>query len=209
MEFEGNSQFKVTAIFIHDNQEFKAELNQKFDTEEAANEFLNSLKPAEFIVSDISKTPGTRNPAAPFTTSTLQQEANSKLGFSSKATMASAQKLYQDGKITYMRTDSVNLSGQAIAAATDFIKRLYGPDYSTVRKFKTKSASAQEAHEAIRPTDITLETASNNSYDQKLYDLIRRRTLASQMSPAKLEKTTITIDIKGSNLPKGKKTRSV
>ena len=205
MKFEGNSQFKVTAIFIHDNQEFKTELNQKFDTEEAANEFLNSLKPAEFIVSDISKTPGTRNPAAPFTTSTLQQEANSKLGFSSKATMASAQKLYQDGKITYMRTDSVNLSGQAIAAATDFIKRLYGPDYSTVRKFKTKSASAQEAHEAIRPTDITLETASNNSYDQKLYDLIRRRTLASQMSPAKLEKTTITIDIKGDNLPKSKK----
>lgn len=205
MKFEGNSQFKVTAIFIHDNQEFKAELNQKFDTEEAANEFLNSLKPAEFIVSDISKTPGTRNPAAPFTTSTLQQEANSKLGFSSKATMASAQKLYQDGKITYMRTDSVNLSGQAIAAATDFIKRLYGPDYSTVRKFKTKSASAQEAHEAIRPTDITLETASNNNYDQKLYDLIRRRTLASQMSPAKLEKTTITIDIKGEKLPKSKK----
>ena len=205
MKFEGNSQFKVTAIFIHDNQEFKAELNQKFDTEEAANKFLNSLKPAEFIVSDISKTPGTRNPAAPFTTSTLQQEANSKLGFSSKATMASAQKLYQDGKITYMRTDSVNLSGQAIAAATDFIKRLYGPDYSTVRKFKTKSASAQEAHEAIRPTDITLETASNNSYDQKLYDLIRRRTLASQMSPAKLEKTTITIDIKGEKLPKSKK----
>ena len=205
MKFEGNSQFKVTAIFIHDNQEFKAELNQKFDTEEAANEFLNSLKPAEFVVSDISKTPGTRNPAAPFTTSTLQQEANSKLGFSSKATMASAQKLYQDGKITYMRTDSVNLSGQAIAAATDFIKRLYGPDYSTVRKFKTKSASAQEAHEAIRPTDITLETASNNSYDQKLYDLIRRRTLASQMSPAKLEKTTITIDIKGEKLPKSKK----
>lgn len=205
MKFEGNSQFKVTAIFIHNNQEFKAELNQKFDTEEAANEFLNSLKPAEFIVSDISKTPGTRNPAAPFTTSTLQQEANSKLGFSSKATMASAQKLYQDGKITYMRTDSVNLSGQAIAAATDFIKRLYGPNYSTVRKFKTKSASAQEAHEAIRPTDITLETASNNSYDQKLYDLIRRRTLASQMSPAKLEKTTIAIDIKGNNLPKSKK----
>ena len=205
MKFEGNSQFKVTAIFIHDNQEFKAELNQKFDTEEAAYEFLNSLKPAEFIVSDISKTPGARNPAAPFTTSTLQQEANSKLGFSSKATMASAQKLYQDGKITYMRTDSVNLSGQAIAAATDFIKRLYGPDYSTVRKFKTKSASAQEAHEAIRPTDITLETASNNSYDQKLYDLIRRRTLASQMSPAKLEKTTITIDIKGNKLSNSKK----
>lgn len=199
MKFEGSSQFKVTAIFIHDNQEFKAELNQKFDSEEAAHEFLTSLKLATFTVSDISKTPGTRNPAAPFTTSTLQQEANAKLGFSSKATMASAQRLYQDGKITYMRTDSVNLSGQAIASATDFIKRLYGPDYSTVRKFKTKSASAQEAHEAIRPTDITRETVTSNEYDQKLYDLIRRRTLASQMSAAKLEKTTISIDIQGND----------
>ena len=195
MKFEGSSQFKVTAIFIHDNQEFKAELNQKFDSEAAAHEFLNSLKPATFTVNDISKTPGTRNPAAPFTTSTLQQEANAKLGFSSKATMASAQRLYQDGKITYMRTDSVNLSGQSIASATDFIKRLYGPDYSTVRKFKTKSASAQEAHEAIRPTDITRETVTSNEYDQKLYDLIRRRTLASQMSAAKLEKTTVVISI--------------
>ena len=199
MKFAGSSQFKVTAIFIHDNQEFKAELNQKFDSEAAAHEFLNSLKSATFTVSDISKTPGTRNPAAPFTTSTLQQEANAKLGFSSKATMASAQRLYQDGKITYMRTDSVNLSGQAIASATDFIKRLYGPDYSTVRKFKTKSASAQEAHEAIRPTDISRETVTSNEYDQKLYDLIRRRTLASQMSAAKLEKTTISIDIQGNN----------
>ena len=197
MKFEGSSQFKVTAIFIHDNQEFKAELNQKFNSEAAAHEFLTSLKPATFTVSDISKTPGTRNPAAPFTTSTLQQEANAKLGFSSKATMASAQRLYQDGKITYMRTDSVNLSGQAIASATDFIKRLYGPDYSTVRKFKTKSASAQEAHEAIRPTDITRETVTSNEYDQKLYDLIRRRTLASQMSAAKLEKTTVVIAISG------------
>ncbi len=199
MKFAGSSQFKVTAIFIHDNQEFKAELNQKFDSEAAAHEFLNSLKPATFTVSDISKTPGTRNSAAPFTTSTLQQEANAKLGFSSKATMASAQRLYQDGKITYMRTDSVNLSRQAIASATDFIKRLYGPDYSTVRKFKTKSASAQEAHEAIRPTDITRETVTSDERDQKLYDLIRRRTLASQMSPAKLEKTTISIDIQGND----------
>ena len=200
MKFAGSSQFKVTAVFIHDNQEFKAELNQKFDSEAAAHEFLTSLKSATFTVSDISNTPGTRNPAAPFTTSTLQQEANAKLGFSSKATMASAQRLYQDGKITYMRTDSVNLSGQAIASATDFIKRLYGPDYSTVRKFKTKSASAQEAHEAIRPTDITRETVTSNEYDQKLYDLIRRRTLASQMSAAKLEKTTVTIGIEGASL---------
>ncbi len=196
--FEGSSQFRVVALFIHDNQEFKAELNQRFDTEEEATEFLEHLKGSSFTVADITKSPGTRNPAAPFTTSTLQQEANSKLGFSSKATMAAAQKLYQAGKITYMRTDSVNLSGQAIAAATDFIKQLYGPEYSTVRKFKTKSASAQEAHEAIRPTDITRESVSSNEYDQKLYDLIRRRTLASQMSPAKLEKTTITIAISSS-----------
>lgn len=194
-DFEGSSQFKVTALFIHDGQEFKAELSKRFDSETEAREFLESLNGASYTVSDITKTPGTRNPAAPFTTSTLQQEANSKLGYGSKATMAAAQKLYQAGKITYMRTDSVNLSGQAIAAATEYIKRLYGPEYSTVRKFKNKNASAQEAHEAIRPTDMSLETASNNEYDQKLYDLIRRRTLASQMSPAKLEKTTATITI--------------
>ena len=193
--FSGSSQFKITALFIYEDQEFKAELNQQFDDEASAQAFLEGLDGAKFTISDITKSPGTRNPSAPFTTSTLQQEANSKLGFSSKATMTAAQKLYQAGKITYMRTDSVNLSGQAIAAATDFIKKLYGPQYSTVRKYKTKSASAQEAHEAIRPTDITRETVSSNEYDQKLYDLIRRRTLASQMSPAKLEKTTITIEI--------------
>lgn len=193
--FEGSSQFKVTALFYHGSEEFKAELKQRFDNEDDARSFLESLKDATYAVSDVTKSPGTRNPGAPFTTSTLQQEANAKLGFGSKATMAAAQKLYQAGKITYMRTDSVNLSGQAIAAATDYIKRLYGPEYSTVRKFKTKNASAQEAHEAIRPTDMSLETASNNEYDQKLYDLIRRRTLASQMSPAKLENTTITITI--------------
>ena len=113
----------------------------------------------------------------------------------SRATMASAQKLYQEGRITYMRTDSVNLSSQAIAASADYIKRLYGIEYSHVRKFKTKSAGAQEAHEAIRPTDITRESVSGSDYDQRLYDLIRRRTLASQMAPAKLENTTITISI--------------
>lgn len=193
--FAGSSQFKVTALFYHDNDEFKAELKQRFATEDEAKAFLESLKDATFSVSGVTKSPSTRNPGAPFTTSTLQQEANSKLGFSSKATMAAAQKLYQAGKITYMRTDSVNLSGQAIASATDYIKRLYGPQYSTVRKFKNKNASAQEAHEAIRPTDMSLETASNNEYDQKLYDLIRRRTLASQMSPAKLENTTVTITV--------------
>ncbi len=193
--FAGSSQYRVTALFHHDNQEFKAELDQRFDSEADTQKFLESLAGAEYAVSDITKKPGTRNPSAPFTTSTLQQEANAKLGYGSRATMSSAQKLYQDGKITYMRTDSTNLSGQAIAAATDYIKQLYGPEYSQVRKFKTKNASAQEAHEAIRPTDITRETASNNEYDQKLYDLIRRRTLASQMSPAKLEHTTVTITI--------------
>jgi len=194
-DFAGSSQFKVSALFVHDGAEFKAELNERFDSEEQATDFLRSLKDATYTVGDVTKSPGTRNPGAPFTTSTLQQEANSKLGFGSKATMSSAQRLYQAGKITYMRTDSVNLSGQAIASATDYIKRLYGPEYSTVRKFKTKNASAQEAHEAIRPTDMALETASNDEYDQKLYDLIRRRTLASQMSPAKLEKTTASIII--------------
>lgn len=193
--FEGSSQFRVTAVFTHDGQEFKAELGKRFDTEAAATKFLESIKDANFAVSDITKTPGTRNPGAPFTTSTLQQEANSKLGFGSKATMAAAQKLYQAGKITYMRTDSVNLSGQAIAAATDYITKTFGPEYSTVRTFKTKSAGAQEAHEAIRPTDMATEKASSSEYDQKLYDLIRRRTLASQMAPAKLENTTVTITI--------------
>ena len=193
--FAGSSQFKVTAIFAAGKQELKAELKQRFDSEEEARTFLESLAGATFTVANISTSPSSRNPAAPFTTSTLQQEANSKLGMGSRATMASAQKLYQEGRITYMRTDSVNLSSQAIAASADYIKRLYGIEYSHVRKFKTKSAGAQEAHEAIRPTDITRESISDSDYDQRLYDLIRRRTLASQMAPAKLENTTITIGI--------------
>ena len=193
--FAGSSQFKVTAIFAAGKQELKAELKQRFDSEDAARAFLESLAGATFTVTDISTSPSSRNPAAPFTTSTLQQEANSKLGMGSRATMASAQKLYQEGRITYMRTDSVNLSSQAIAASADYIKRLYGIEYSHVRKFKTKSAGVQEAHEAIRPTDITRESVSGSDYDQRLYDLIRRRTLASQMAPAKLENTTITISI--------------
>ena len=194
-KFEGSSTFKVVALFMHEGQEVKAELSEQFKTEEEAQKFLESLKGADFTVTDIEKTPGTRNPAAPFTTSTLQQTANSRLGFGSKATMASAQKLYQEGKITYMRTDSVNLSGQAIASAKDFITSTYGAEYSQVRQFKTKSSGAQEAHEAIRPTDMALEKGSSNEYDQKLYNLIRSRALASQMASAKLEKTTITIAI--------------
>ncbi|MBH1980242.1 type I DNA topoisomerase, partial [Candidatus Saccharibacteria bacterium] len=194
-EFAGSYQFKVTATFVHDNQDVKADLPQRFDTEQEAQEFLESLTGATFSVTNVTKSPATRNPAGPFTTSTLQQDANAKLGFGSKATMSSAQKLYQEGKITYMRTDSTNLSGQAIAAAKDFISSAFGPEYSQVRQFKTKNSSAQEAHEAIRPTDMRLERGSSNEYDQKLYNLIRTRTLASQMAPAKLEKTTITIAI--------------
>ena len=193
--FEGSATFKITAVFMHDGEEVKAELPQRFDTEDEARAFLESLQNSTFTVSDVTTSPSTRNPGAPFTTSTLQQDANAKLGFGSKATMSSAQKLYQDGKITYMRTDSVNLSDQAVASAAAYIKEAYGPEYSLVRKFKTKNASAQEAHEAIRPTNMALEKGSTNEYDQKLYDLIRRRTLASQMAPAKLEKTTVTIKI--------------
>ncbi len=193
--FENSFSFRVTAEFMHDGELVRAELPKKFDTEEKAQKFLGSLTDATFSVSNVTKNPGTRNPGAPFTTSTLQQEANSKLGFGARATMSSAQRLYQEGKITYMRTDSVNLSGQAIAAATEYIKSTFGDQYSLVRTFKTKSANAQEAHEAIRPTDMAATNVAKDEYDQKLYDLIRNRTLASQMAPAQLERTTVTITI--------------
>ncbi|MEI7918114.1 MAG: type I DNA topoisomerase [Candidatus Saccharibacteria bacterium] len=197
--FNGSFSFKVVAEFTHNGDVIKAELPNKFDTEAEAQAFLESLIGSNFTVSDVITSPAVRNPGAPFTTSTLQQEANSRLGFSAKSTMSSAQKLYQEGKITYMRTDSVTLSGQAIAMSADYIKSTWGDQYSQVRAFKTKSASAQEAHEAIRPTDMRVERASSNEYEQKLYDLIRRRTLASQMSAAKLEKTVITISIADSD----------
>jgi len=195
--FNGSFSFKVTAVFTvpGTTTEMRAELPKRFDTEEQAQKFLESLLGANFSVTDVTKTPGTRNPGAPFTTSSLQQEANSRLGFGAKATMSSAQKLYQEGKITYMRTDSVNLSKQALAQMSDYIQSEFGEKYHQFRTFKTKSASAQEAHEAIRPTDVRVERATSNEYDQKLYDLIRRRTLASQMAPAQLEKTTVTITI--------------
>jgi len=193
--FAGSATYKVTAEFSVDGANLKAELPKKFDAEEKAQKFLESLIGASFKVSDVTTSPSTRNPGPPFTTSTLQQEANSKLGYSAKATMGSAQKLYQEGKITYMRTDSVNLSGQALSQMTEYIKSTFGEEYHHFRTFKTKSSSAQEAHEAIRPTDVKTENASSDSYNQKLYDLIRRRTLASQMAPAKLEKTTVTITI--------------
>ncbi len=193
--FEGSFQFKVTAEFMHNGDLVKAELPQRFDTEKEAQEFLESLKNASFTVGSVETNPGTRNPSAPFTTSTLQQDANSRLGFSAKATMSAAQKLYQEGKITYMRTDSVNLSNQALAQMTEFIKKEYGEKYHQFRTFKTKNSSAQEAHEAIRPTDVKTTSAGSDSYNQKLYELIRNRTLASQMAPAKLEKTTVSIII--------------
>jgi len=193
--FEGSATFKVTAEFSVDGALMKAELPKRFDTEAEAQSFLESLINASFTVSDVTTSPATRNPGPPFTTSTLQQEANSRLGFSAKATMGAAQKLYQEGKITYMRTDSVNLSSQALAQMTDYIKAEHGEQYHQFRTFKTKNASAQEAHEAIRPTDVRQEFASSDEYNQKLYDLIRRRTLASQMAPARLERTEITISV--------------
>lgn len=198
--FEGSTTYKVTAEFaLEDGTIMKAELPKRFDTEEKAKLFLESLIGANFSVTNVSTSPSTRNPGAPFTTSTLQQEANSRLGFGSRATMSSAQRLYQEGKITYMRTDSVNLSNQALGQMTDYIKSEFGEKYHQLRTFKTKSSGAQEAHEAIRPTDVKTLRASNDEYDQKLYDLIRRRTLASQMAPAKLEKTTVTIAVSASS----------
>ncbi len=193
--FEGSAEFKVIAEFKTSKGSVKAELPKRFKTEPEAQKFLESLINANFTVSDVTTSPGTRNPSAPFTTSTLQQEANSRLGFSAKATMGAAQKLYQEGKITYMRTDSVNLSNQALGQITNYVTKTYGEDYHQFRTFKTKSSGAQEAHEAIRPTDIATEKASSDSYNQKLYDLIRNRTLASQMAPARLEKTVVTITI--------------
>lgn len=196
--FNSKSSFKITADFItSDNETLKAELNKKFDSEKDTEEFLDRVKNGSFTVSDVSKKPGKRNPGAPFTTSTLQQEANSRLGYSAKATMSAAQKLYQSGKITYMRTDSVNLSKQALAASAEYIKNSFGENYHQFRTFKTKSASAQEAHEAIRPTNIAAEDVAGTAYEKKLYKLIRAKTLASQMKPAEIEKTIISIEISG------------
>ncbi|MGB4420550.1 MAG: type I DNA topoisomerase [Candidatus Saccharimonadales bacterium] len=194
-KFVSQPKFKISASFLHlPKEEITAELTKKIETELEAKKILENLIDSDFTVKNYTTSPGKRNPMAPFTTSTLQQDANSRLGFSAKATMASAQRLYQEGKITYMRTDSVNLSKQSLASIANFIKKEYGDKYCNIRNFKTKSANAQEAHEAIRPTDISKEYVSNNEYDQKLYDLIRRRTLASQMASAELEKTNILIE---------------
>ncbi|HEU4966954.1 MAG TPA: type I DNA topoisomerase [Candidatus Saccharimonadales bacterium] len=197
-DFQAEISFKITGQFtVPSGETVSGELKQRFATEAEAQAFLEKIKDTTFTVSDVVKAPGTRNPAAPFTTSTLQQEAAARLGFSVKATMSAAQKLYQDGKITYMRTDSVNLSSVALGAMTGYIKNTYGDEYHQYRTYKTKSASAQEAHEAIRPTDASLERASDDPYEQRLYELIRKRTLATQMAAAKMERTTATITISG------------
>lgn len=192
-KFEDSFSFKITAEFFHPKGNFDAELNIKFDSEDKAKSLLESLVSADFLVDDVKKTPGKRNPSAPFTTSTLQQEASSRLGYSARSTMSAAQKLYQEGKITYMRTDSTTLSSQATSATAKYIEKTYGTDYLEIKNFKTKVANAQEAHEAIRPTDMSLTKASSDSSAQKIYELIRNRTIASQMKPAIIEKTTATI----------------
>jgi DNA topoisomerase I len=198
-EFQAESSFKVVAIFDIDGQELKAELATKLPTKDDARTFLEAAAEATYSVIDIATKPGTRNPGAPFTTSTLQQEAARRLGYGVKQTMTLAQRLYEDGKITYMRTDSTILSGFAIKAAEEHIAAEYGSNYHQVRQFKTKNQSAQEAHEAIRPTDFKTLSAGADSQQQKLYQLIWQRALASQMAPAQTEKTEVSIAL--SNRP--------
>ena len=187
-KFTSKFTYKVVGDFG-----FPAALNHTFDTEEEVKAFLEKLIDAEYIVSAVDHTPGTRKPAPPFTTASMQIEANSRLGYSTRTTMTAAQSLYQAGLITYHRTDSLNLSKQAIASMASYIEEKYGKEYLKVRSFKTKDASAQEAHEAIRPTNISVETAGKNTYEQHLYALIRARALSTQMADAELAKTTLTI----------------
>jgi DNA topoisomerase-1 len=193
--FESTSAFRVTAIFDVNGQSMKAELGTRFSDASAAQAFLEKCRNAQFTVSSLETKPARRSPAAPFTTSTLQQEASRKLGFSVKRTMTVAQRLYESGKITYMRTDSVNLSDLAMGAAASMIGRNYGEKYSNPRRYKNKSKGAQEAHEAIRPTYLENSSVDGERDEQRLYDLIWKRTVASQMADAELEKTTAVISI--------------
>ena len=188
-KFASKYTYKVSGDFG-----FDAKLDHEFDDEVDAEKFLKQLIGANYTVSAVENTPGERKPQPPFTTASMQIEANSKLGFSTRTTMQAAQSLYQAGLITYHRTDSLNLSKQAIAHMVSYVESKYGKNYVKVRNFKTKSAGAQEAHEAIRPTDINRETAGKNEYEKRLYALIRARALATQMADAKVETTTITID---------------
>ena len=196
-KFNPTAAFRVVAIFSTDNQReiFRAELPERFEQAATAESFLKDCVGAIFTVKSLETRPTKRSPAAPFTTSTLQQEASRKLGFSVARTMSVAQKLYEHGKITYMRTDSVNLSDTALNAAAAEIKSAFGEKYHHLRKYKTKSAAAQEAHEAIRPTYFEQHSISGDPSEQRLYDLIWKRAIASQMSEAAFEKTTAKIEI--------------
>jgi len=194
-KFNSKASFKVTAEFNVDGKMLHAELPKKFEKEEEAEEFLKKCLEADFAIQNLEKKPGKKTPAAPFTTSTLQQEASRKMGFSVAQTMSVAQKLYEAGKITYMRTDSVNLSEDAMANAKSEIVSNYGKDFHKSRKFTSKSEGAQEAHEAIRPTDFAVQNAGSDRNEQRLYELIWKRSIASQMADAILEKTNVTIGI--------------
>jgi DNA topoisomerase-1 len=194
-EFKATSSYKVTATFNVAKQELKAELIDKLPTKETASDFLGAAKTAAFKIVNISKKPGLRNPGAPFTTSTLQQEAARRLSYSVKQTMTLAQRLYEAGYITYMRTDSTTISSLAINDAENYIIKTFGEQYHKRRQFKTKNESAQEAHEAIRPTDFTKRSAGSDKQQEKLYQLIWQRALASQMSEARTERTEITINL--------------
>lgn len=193
-KFEGKSSFKVSGKFLKDKAEFDANYDGEAPATEAeASKLLTELSKAEFEVVEVEETEGTRANPVPLTTAALQIEANAKLGFSSRTTMTAAQGLYQAGLITYHRTDSLNLSKQAVGAMAGFIREHFGENYLKVRSFKTKSAGAQEAHEAIRPTDFSRTIAGKNDYEKRLYQLIWARTLATQMANAKVAKTTIRI----------------
>ena len=196
--FKTSSSYRVIAKFFVDDSKtsiLEAELPKRFKTKDEAYAFLNSCMGSDYKVAATEKKPGKRSPAPPFTTSTLQQEASRKLGYGVSKTMVVAQQLYEAGYITYMRTDSVNLSGLAIAKAKEVIIDNYGDKYSKTRNFSTKTKGAQEAHEAIRPSYLENSRIKGDSSQQKLYELIWKRTIASQMAEAQIEKTTITIDI--------------
>lgn len=195
--FIGETFYKVRATFTSKGKSFTADLNKRFDNAEDAEAFLEHCKTADFKVKKVEKKPAKRTPAAPFTTSTLQQEASRKLGYSVNQTMRLAQTLYEAGRITYMRTDSVNLSDTALDASKKAILDQYGEEYVNPRKYTTKNASAQEAHEAIRPTYFERTEISSDGSEQRLYELIWKRAIASQMSDAKLSRTTIKIETSG------------
>ena len=192
--FEAKSSFKTTANFMSVSDEiFTAELDKRFETIDEARKFLKDCTNKDFIVSKVEKKPSKRSPSAPFTTSTLQQEASRKIGFSPSLTMSTAQRLYEAGHITYMRTDSVNLSDEALESAQKIINDNFGEKYHNKRVYKTKSISAQEAHEAIRPTNLGNDNAGKSDTEKKLYNLIWRRTLASQIAESIFERTIVKI----------------